>query len=185
MKKTFLALFLSCVVIYAQDQQDMMKAWMEYMTPGPMHELLSKNVGTWKVDMTMYDIYTGSENKIEGTSVTESILGGRYFKTTYSADMMGMPFEGIAIDGYDNKEKKFYSYWIDNMGTGMLIMKGDFDNATKTFTYTGESFDPMTGKQLKIRSVTKIIDENKFSNEMFSIFEDKEYKMFDAVYTRK
>jgi len=185
MKKIIAVLFILATVIKAQDQQQMMNAWMEYMTPGKMHELLSKNIGNWKVEMTMYDVYSSAENKTEGTATTESLLGGRYFKTTYSANMMGMPFEGIAIDGYDNKEKKFYSFWIDNMGTGMLIMKGNYDEDTKTFTYTGESFDPMTGKSVIMRSVTKIIDENKFTNEMYSTIDGKEYKMFDAVYTRK
>ncbi len=184
MKKIFILFVLFSAYAYAQNEQQM-NAWMEYMTPGPMHKLLSNYVGSWNTEMTMYDWSTGASYKVEGTTTTEPILGKRYFKTTYSANMMGMPFEGIAIDGYDNKEKKFYSYWIDNMGTGMILMKGDYDEKTKTFTYTGESFDPMTGKTVILRSVTRIIDDNKFTNEMFSTIDGKEYKMFDAVYTRK
>lgn len=156
-----------------------------YDPSGAMHELLPKNVGKWKVEMMMHDVYTGAESKTEGTAVTEPLLGGRYFKTTHTADMMGMPFEGIAIDGYNNKEKIFYSYWIDNMGTGMLIMKGNYDDKTKTFTYSGDSFDPTTGKPITLRTIIKIINEDKFIYEMYSSMDDKEYKMFDAVYKRE
>jgi len=56
--------------------------------------------------------------------------------------MMGMPFEGIGINGYDNLKKKFVSTWIDNMGTMIVMSTGTFDPATKTFTYMGEMDNP-------------------------------------------
>jgi len=37
---------------------------------------------------------------------------------------MGMPFEGMGLDGYDNASKEYISIWIDNMGTGIMYMKG-------------------------------------------------------------
>ncbi len=33
---------------------------------------------------------------------------------------MGMPFEGMGIDGYDNLAKQYVSTWVDNMGTGIM-----------------------------------------------------------------
>jgi hypothetical protein len=36
-----------------------------------------------------------------------------------------MPFEGISTLGYDNAKKTFFSTWIDNMGTGMMVMEGN------------------------------------------------------------
>lgn len=186
MKKILAAIFLFCsAFVYSQDQQEMMQAWMDYMTPSTMHEILTKIVGEWKAEMTLFDMMGGMQTKAEGTAKVESILGGRYFITNFKSMMMGMPFEGLGIDGYDNKEQKFYTYWIDNMGTGMLIMKGDYDKNTKTFTYTGNSTNPMNGNPIPMRSITKIIDDNKFINEMYTTNEGKEYKMFEIVYTRK
>ena len=37
-----------------KDSAAMMKAWMDYATPGPMHELLAKDNGTWDADITMW-----------------------------------------------------------------------------------------------------------------------------------
>ena len=34
---------------------------------------------------------------------------------------MGMPFNGLSLEGYDNAKKEFTSIWIDNMGTGTSI----------------------------------------------------------------
>ena len=38
--------------------------------------------------------------------------------------MMGQPFSGVGIDGYDNLRKKYVTTWIDTMGTGIFSMEG-------------------------------------------------------------
>ncbi len=45
--------------------------------------------------------------------------------------MMEMPFHGIGTEGYDNVRKKFMASWIDNMGTGILLMEGTYDALRK------------------------------------------------------
>jgi hypothetical protein len=98
--------------------------------------------------------------------------------------MMGMPFEGMGIDAYDNLAKEFVSIWIDNFGTGIMVMKGKYDEASKTFTFRGESIDPMTGQLIKYRSVSKWVDDNTTRFEMYGELSGKEEKMFEMVYTR-
>ncbi|MCK7481868.1 MAG: DUF1579 domain-containing protein [Candidatus Moduliflexus flocculans] len=36
------------------------------------------------------------------------ILGGRYVRLTYKGEMMGQPFEGLQISGYDNITKAYH-----------------------------------------------------------------------------
>lgn len=180
-----IGLFLiSISTLVAQDQAEMMKKWQESMTPGPMHQLLSVMVGEWNIETIMLDP-SGSEMKSKGVSQTESILGGRYFLTTQSGSMMGMPFEGKGLDAYDNVIKEFVSVWIDNMGTGVTVMKGNYDEKTKTFNYIGESIDPMTGQLVKYRSVTKHENNDKIVFEMYTNQGGQEAKMFTMIYTRK
>jgi hypothetical protein len=38
------------------------------------------------------------------------------------------------------------------MGTGVLYMKGKYDEETKSYIYTGEMVDPMSGKNVKTNS---------------------------------
>jgi hypothetical protein len=52
------------------------------------------------------------------TCTNTMILGGRYQQSMIKGNMMGMPFEGMGLLGYDNAQKLFYSTWVDNMGTG-------------------------------------------------------------------
>ncbi|MFZ5948659.1 MAG: DUF1579 domain-containing protein [Stygiobacter sp.] len=184
--KFFFVLFslIYSVNSIAQDQEQMMKKWQEAITPGKMHELLSKMVGEWDTEMTLIDP-SGQEMKSKGVSKTESILGGRYFLTSQSGMMMGMPFEGKGLDAYDNVAKEFVSIWVDNMGTGVTVMKGYYDEKTKTLNYKGESLDAMTGQAVIYRTVTKIDNDNKISFDMYSIQNGKEAKMFTMIYTRK
>lgn len=185
MKKVLAALFMCMmfVTIQAQDQEAMQK-WMESIQPGPMHQMMSKMVGKWKTVMVMVDPASGQEMKSEGTASFEPILGGRYIKSTHSSSMMGMPFEGLGIDAYDNVAKEFVSIWVDNMGTGIMVMKGQYDEKTKTVVTSGESIDPMSGQPMKYRSVSKWVDDNTAVFDMYATIGGQESKMFTMTYTR-
>src|SRR4030042_2280408 len=91
---------------YAQEgnEQEMMKKWQEYMTPGPVHQQFTKMAGNWKATVTTY--MGGQESKSDATAFFEMILGGRYMKSTFKGNMMGMPFEGMGLDAYDNATKE-------------------------------------------------------------------------------
>lgn len=175
---------ISFVTLSAQDQAEMMKKWQDAMTPGPMHQLLNKMVGDWNTEMIMEGM-GGQQMKSEGTSKTEAILGGRYFITTQSGSMMGMPFEGRSLDAYDNVAKEFVSIWIDNMGTGVTIMKGQYDDKAKMFNYSGESMDAMSGMMVKYHSTNKFENDDKVVFEMYSSQGGQATKMFTMTYTRK
>jgi hypothetical protein len=164
--------------------EEQMKIWTEYMSPGPMHEMMNKNVGEWKT-ITKFWNAPGTEPMIsEGKANTEAILGGRYFKTTITGDVMGMPMEGWSIEGYDNGKKEFINIWIDNMGSGMASSSGKYDEVTKMINYKGTMYDPMAGKDLEFTSTANQVDDNKIIFEMFSKVDGKEFKMMEMTYTR-
>jgi len=184
---SFLLFFVSLNSAFAQDENaandEMMKAWQESMTPGPMHEMLASGVGEWKAEVTMWMDPNQPPSTSEATTVIESMLGGRYFKATHTGMMMGMPFEGFEISGYDNVKKKFFNVWIDNMGTGMMVSEGTYDEATKTLTYTGQMTDPM-GTDMNVREVIKKTDKDHSTFEMYVDMGGKEMKNMEIKYTR-
>jgi hypothetical protein len=114
------------------------------------------------------------------------ILGGRYQQSTHKGTFEGMPFEGMSIVGYDNAKKKFYSTWVDNMGTGIMYLEGTYDPATKTTTYTGKQVDPMTGQDMEIRETFTIVDDNTHMLTMYMTAPGgKEFKTMEIRFTRK
>ena len=187
---SFLLVLFAALILstnnFAQDvsQDEMMKAWQEYMTPGDEHAMLSSMVGEWDGDITMWMDPSQPPQNTKGTATYQTIMGGRYVEGTYSALMMGMPFEGKDINGYDKAKKKYFTFWIDNMGTGTMYVEGTYDKKTKTLNLAGEMTGPM-GNTMKVREVITIIDKDHQNFEMYMDEGRGEMKSMEIKYTRK
>ena len=131
-----------CCKVSAQSEAEM-KAWMEYMTPGDFHKEMAKWDGEWNEDITMWMAPGAPPTKSTASCVNKMILGGRYQSSTHSGSFNGMPFEGMSTTGYDNAKKIFISTWMDNMGTGIMVMEGKWDEKTKTLHLKGKQTDPI------------------------------------------
>lgn len=167
------------------DSAAMHKAWEAYATPGDMHKMMAAEAGSWNNEMTFWMSPEAPPEKYTSTSEIKMMLGGKYQQTTYKGKMMDMDFEGMGMLAYDNATKEFTSTWIDNMGTGMMVMKGKYDEGTKSTTLTGKMVDPMTGKENDCREVYTIVDENTRKMEMFCNSGKGEYKNMEIVMKRK
>src|SRR5881628_1758500 len=99
------------------EEQAAQKAWMEYMTPGAIHQMLAKADGGWTYEMTSWMKPDAPPTKSTGNMVNRMILGGRYQESRATGSFMGQPFEGVGTLGYDNAKKVFVNSWVDNMGT--------------------------------------------------------------------
>jgi len=105
-------------------------------------------------------------------------------KSSFNSTIMGMPMEGFGLDAFDNITKEYISIWLDNMGTGVMHMKGKIDPATNKLTYLGKMVDPMTGKETTVKTVTTQADDNKMLFDMFTVDGTQETKNMSIVYTR-
>jgi len=189
MKK--ITLFISLVLFtiitantFAQSQEQMQK-WMDYMTPGAMHQMLAKADGTWNEEITMWEAPDALPQKMTASCENKMIMGGRYQESTTTGTFNNMPFEGHSLVGYDNVRKVFQSIWIDNMGTGIIHLEGTYDPSTKMLTLTGKQTDPMEGKETDLKQTIKFIDDNNQLIEMYTTQNGKEFKMMEIKFTRK
>lgn len=169
----------------AENQAAEMQVWMDYMTPGPMHEMLAKSVGDWKTISKFWMDPSGEPMATEGSGKTEMILGGRYQKSTHKSSMMGMETEGIYLIGYDNATEEFTSIWIDNIGTGTAIAKGRYDESSNSITMNGTMVDPMSKQEMNIRVVLKYLDNDHNMMEMFITHNGEEFKSMEIEFVRQ
>lgn len=188
MKKIILSAACLLAAYCSEAQSDsaaMMKAWMEFMTPGEHHKMLAKGTGTWNEDITMWMAPGAPPTKSTAVAVNKMILNGLYQQSTHTGNFDGMPFEGISTIGYDNGKKKFVSSWVDNMGSGIMNMEGTWDAASKTITMKGWQTDPMTGKGMEVKETMRIVDDNTHIMEMYEVKDGKERKTMEIKLTRK
>ncbi len=196
--KKFLVVMMTCAIFgsaYAEEKKnpemeakkaEMMKAWQEASTPGSEHEKLKSLAGKWKVTTKSWETEGAKPVEATGTSTFKPILGGRFVEQDYKGKMMGMPYEGTGMMGYNKVSKKYESSWYDTMSTAAMNFEGTFDEATKTYISSGEYECPIKKKSQKMRSEMKMIDKDTFTFALYmpDMVTDKEFKGMEQQYKR-
>lgn len=176
----------------SMDDPQMMATMMEMAKPGENHKMLEGTVGSWSYKMKWWMRPEAPPMEYSGTSTTKSVMDGRYFVSEHTTKMsmpgpdgkmMDMSFKGQATEGYDNARKKFVATWIDNMGTGIMLMEGTYDPASKTVTYTGEE-QPVPGLKIKVRQKITYTDKDHHTMEYYELRGGAEVKVMAVDYTR-
>jgi hypothetical protein len=166
------------------DDEKAMEAMMAAAAPGEQHKLLGGFAGRWNLTTKIWTAPGQPATESSGVSEVTSVLEGRFVQESFKGELMGMPFMGLGLSGYDNVTKKFQSTWVDNMGTGVLIMKGDYDAASKTLTYIGEYANP-AGGMTTMKIVQKLIDKDKHVSEFYDKTPDGQVvKIMEITYAR-
>jgi hypothetical protein len=167
------------------DMQATMEVYTKLGTPGPFHKVLTRMAGSWNTRIKSWSEPDKPPMESTGTSEQKMILGGRFLQQEFSGEMMGSPFTGIGVTGYDNHTKKYVSTWIDSMSTAILFFEGTAGADGSTITQEGRYDDPIRGP-MKWRSVTRVVDDNTHLFEMYATDKrGKEEKMMEITYTRK
>ena len=149
-----------------------------FAKPGPEHAKLKEVEGEWDCVMEM----AGQKSKC--TATYKSICGGMWIQSDFQGDLGGTKFQGHGLDGYDATKKKYTGIWVDSMSTAPMLMEGDYDEAKKTLTMTGESTNPQ-GKKEKFKAVTEHKDKDHMTFKMYMLDGDQENLAFTIEYTRK
>jgi hypothetical protein len=113
------------------------------------------------------------------------ILGDRVLVEEVSSQMMGQPFTGQGLHGFDNVTGKHWFTWNDSMSTGLMVSEGTCD-ASMACTYTGTYHDPVSKKPVTSRMTTRWSDKSTEVFEMYAPGPDgKEAKMMEITYKKR
>lgn len=194
-----IALVASCLclpgVAQAQQEGDMpamtpemqaeMAAWMELAQPGAHHKHLAPFVGSWKGVVEMW-MAPDTPPMVNETLATASwIMGGRYLEWKQTGDFGGMPFEGMAIEGYNNGEHRYEAMWIDNFGTVILFYTGSCSDDGVNRDMVTQFADPFGGGTIDYRSEYRWADDDHFTFTAFMDKGDGEFKNMVITYERQ
>ena len=167
------------------DPQAMMEMYQKLATPSEPHKLFASLAGTWTTQTKEWMEPGKPPTEAAGSADMKMLLGGRFLQQDFTGEMMGQPYTGMGITGYDNLRKKYVSIWFDTMSTGSFVMEGTGSADGKTITLKGQHAEP-GGGHMTHRAVWKIVDSNTQTFDMWGNHGGgKEMKVMEIVYTRK
>jgi|SRR5581483_397259 len=167
------------------DPQQMMETYKQLATPGEPHKQLASLAGSWSTATKEWMAPGAPPTESTGTCEEKMVLDGRFLQQECTGQMMGQPFNGLGMIGYDNFQKKYITTWMSSMGTDIFFMNGTGSPDGKTITLIGGHKDPYEGF-MKHRAIWKLVDDNTQTFTMYgSGKQGKEMKMLEITYTRK
>jgi hypothetical protein len=109
-------------------------------------------------------------------------LNGRFLEAEFHGEMMGKPFIGRTLMGYDNIKQTFNTVWVSDAQTSIMTCEGKGENGNKVITLEGMASCPATGrKDIPIKTVFRASSPDKY---VFEMFNDTD-KTMEITYTRK
>jgi hypothetical protein len=168
------------------DKAEMMKKAEAAGSPGPAHKALEALAGNWKAEVKCWMEPGGSPEVSQATAETRWILNGRFLQEDFHGQMMGKPFNGLSLLGYDNTKQTFNSVWVSDMQTSMFTSEGKGESGYKVITLEGKASCPSTGrKDVPMKTVFRVISPDKHTFEMFDGSQGANAKTMEITYTRR
>jgi hypothetical protein len=124
--------------------------------PGPEHEILKRDVGTW--DATIEMSFPGAPPMTMTGVEKSALVAGRWLVTEWESDMMGETFEGRGIAGWDPGKKAYVGVWADSMNSEFSHSESTYDAEKDALVGWMEMPDPMGG-MTKAKTVEEWPDE--------------------------
>jgi hypothetical protein len=152
--------------------------------PGPEHQQLAARAGVWDVACSFWMKPDDPVTETKGAMTFASIFDGKYSLGEFTATVMGKPFIGHSIDGFNAVTKQWESIWYDTMGTSITLLSGPSSNNGKTVTYSGSTTCPING-HVQLRHIETHQSDDQFSVLAYQIKEGKERKVMEFHYTRR
>ena len=167
------------------EQQAEMEAYMKAGQPGAPHQALAAQAGSYETKTKSWHEPDGPMMEDIGTATRHMMLDGRVLVEEFSGSMMGMPFAGHAMMGYDNVTGKYWSTWMDSMSTGVMMNEGTCDDK-QACTFMGGWVDPIKKTPVKVRMTSRWTSPTVEVFEMYGPDKNgKEMKMMEITYTKK
>ena len=168
------------------DQAEMMKKAEAAGTPGPAHKALEALVGDWKAEVKCWMEPGGAAQVSHATAENNWILNGRFLQQDFHGEMMGKPFNGLSLLGYDNTKQTYNSVWVSDMQTSMFVSEGKGESGNKVITLEGEASCAATGRtDVPMKTVFRIISPDKHIFEMYDGSKGQNAKTMEITYTRQ
>jgi hypothetical protein len=168
------------------DQDEIRKKVEAAATPGPAHKALEALIGDWKAEVKCWMEPGQPPHVSQGTAKAKWTLNGHFLEEEFHGEMMGKPFTGRSLMGYDNTKQTFSTVWVSDMQTSMFTSEGKGENGNKLITLQGKTSCAATGrKDVPMKTVFRFISPDKHIFEMYDEGRGENAKTMEITYTRR
>lgn len=158
---------------------------MKAGAPGAPHAGLAATAGSYDILIRSWQVPGKPPSEDAGTATRKMILDGRVLVEMMDSTLMGQPYTGHAMSGYDNITGEYWTTWMDNNSTGLVVFRGSCD-AAGACSLSGSWRDPVGKAPTTARMATRWTSPSTQLFEMFGPGKDgKEVKAMEILYTKK
>ncbi|MFC5435277.1 DUF1579 family protein [Rhodanobacter umsongensis] len=150
-------------------------------TDSPCTRLASLS-GHWTVRQSMWTDPAAPPVIDHGAATYAMVLGGHHLQQNLRI-ASDKPFEGLGFIGYEDATGKYYSSWMDTHFSGIVLVRGDYDASSRSYTFAGEMANK-GGAPIPVREVMRIADNDHFVYEYYETRNGKEALAVSLQYTR-
>jgi hypothetical protein len=112
-------------------------------------------------------------------------MNGCFLQEDFHGEMMGRPFNGRTLLGYDNVKQTFNSVWVSDMQTSMFVTEGRGENGNKVITLEGTASCPMRERgDIPMKVVLRVLGPDRHTFEMFDLSGGANAKTMEITYLR-
>jgi hypothetical protein len=142
-----------------------MQAMLQANAPSPAHGLLAARAGRYTTVLRFRMGADGPVQESTGTATLTSICSGRFLLEEDAGTLMGEPFTGERLYGYNNGTKQYEASWAHTGSTAILGLTGTSEDGGVTIEWSGSYIDPAEGKQA-LRATWRQLDDDHFVIEV-------------------
>lgn len=165
-RKCLIALALLCLPLIAHAGDD------------PEHARLAALSGGWTVKQSLW-LGGATTPKVDSGHADYAMVLGHHLQQNLTIDD-GTDFHGLGTIGFDNAAGHYFSTWMDTNFPGLVVAWGDYDAASKSYTFTGS----MDGGKVPVREVMTITDARHFTYDYYESHDGKEALTVRLEYSR-
>jgi hypothetical protein len=155
--------------------------------PGPEHEALKADVGTWDAKVEVIPAPGMQPMASKGVETNTMGCGGLCLISDFKGEMApGQAFHGHGITAWDPAKKKYVGSWTDSMSAGLATGETTFDASRKKASGWMEAMDPASGKPVKYRMNVEYPSPTTRTMTSYATGPDgKEFMNMRISYTRR
>jgi len=168
---------------------EMQAEWEAYVAlqePSEHHASLAAWIGEWDCAIEVFMDPAAPPMQSRGSARFSWLFEGRWLQQQFNGEVMGRPFEGYGISGYDNFRKQYVDMWVDSMSTSLMTMTGGSMPGSDVTVMFGTMDEPMTGEIGKtIRNVVTRHTDDHFTFEMQEVMYGEPFTVMRIEYRRR